>query len=450
MRYTLALVLMVACSSTDRQESTTRRSKNTKVADNSTTVVVNAEHVDVNHEQQDLDDTPLADLSAFDLPSDNRPQGSRHPPPRADWPESVAGECTPLSLPGRIWPARGPSVVRAAGDALLVAGYAQGARGLQVYALRVLPDGRSQPLFSADLTAPGLPRVPPGLATRGARALLAWVDGDRLRAIRLRLAARAGGGGRTLELGRGADPRFSPAVSLQPRAALVAYTDGSATPMHVRLLRLDLEDAIEARADLSLPRHGAAAPSFALGVAGASPRLYFIEPRSGISALYVVDFASDLAPRPARLVRPISSTYEPPRLAVVSSPGVVAYTALGRAATTAVGLLPLDDANRAPVALLRGTGFGLFGLDVALLPGAAVFAYGAPTHPHSASPGRASRAPHEIHVRLATPALQPELVIRSPGGAESPSITAAPGGLFALTYAASGGVHLRWLRCTLP
>ncbi|NOY93194.1 MAG: hypothetical protein GXP55_18570 [Deltaproteobacteria bacterium] len=393
----------------------------------------------------------MADLSSFDLPSDDRPLGSLRPPPRADWPGSVAGECTLLSrLPGRVWPGRGPSIVRAVGDTLLVAGYAQGPRGMQVYALRVLPDGRSQPLFSADLTASRLPRVPPGLATRGARALLAWVDGGRLRAIRLSLAASAGGGGRTLELGRGADPRFSPAVSLQPRAVLVAYTDGSATPMHVRLLRLGLEDEIEARADVSLPHHGAAAPSFARGGQAASPRLYFLEPRSGISALYAVDFASDLSPRPARLVRPISSTYEPPRIAVASSPGVVAYTALGSAATTAIGLLPLDDANRAPVALLRGSGFGLFGLDVALLPGAAVFAFGAPTHPSSPSPGPANRAPHEIHVRLAAPAPLPELVIRSAGGAESPSIAAGPGGLFALTYAASGGVYLRWLRCAPP
>ena len=437
-----------------------------EVVANGTPPDVNGQQVGVDPNHVDVDPVdvdPLADLAEADLLAPGvegagamEPVGPLLLTAEQRATHAPAHHCVTLApRAARISTERGPAIVRAGGDAFLVAGYAQTAHGPQVYAIRVQADGHTQPLFTAPLTPSTssrptrLPTVPPGLEVQGDRALLVWVDGDRLRAAPL--AVSAWRGARLLDLGQGADARFSPAVALRPQAALVAYTDGSATPMHVRLLRVGLGGDVEARADVTPQGFGAAAPTFAVSTTSESPQLYFLEPRSGTSALYRVEFDADLGPRPATLVRPINSVYEPPRLAVVrSTPGAVAYTALGNAATTAIGLLPLADASTPPVALLRGSGFGLFGLDVAALPGAALFAFGAPIAHSTAAPGAAppSHAVHEIHVRLAAPGPMPELVIARQGGAEAPSIAVGPDGLIALTYAAPGGVYLNWLSCT--
>jgi len=321
-----------------------------EVVANGTPPDVNGQQVGVDPNHVDVDPVdvdPLADLAEADLLAPGvegagamEPVGPLLLTAEQRATHAPAHHCVTLApRAARISTERGPAIVRAGGDAFLVAGYAQTAHGPQVYAIRVQADGHTQPLFTAPLTPSTssrptrLPTVPPGLEVQGDRALLVWVDGDRLRAAPL--AVSAWRGARLLDLGQAADARFSPAVALRPQAALVAYTDGSATPMHVRLLRVGLGGDVEARADVTPQGFGAAAPTFAVSTTSESPQLYFLEPRSGTSALYRVEFDADLGPRPATLVRPINSVYEPPRLAVVrSTPGAVAYTALGNAATT--------------------------------------------------------------------------------------------------------------------
>jgi len=285
-----------------------------------------------------------------------------------------------------------------------------------------------------------LPRVPPGLATLGSdTVLISWVDGARVRTTRIAASGRA----QIIEIGEGADQRFSPAVALHARGGLVAYTDGTGTPMRVRLAQLTLEGGVASRTDVTPQGLGAAAPTFAAGT-NTMPELYFLEPRSGTSALYRVRFDADLTPTRAAVVRPIASVYEPPRIAVVAStPSVVAYTALGNAATTAVGLVPLGDASAPPVALLPGSAFGVLGLDAAALPGAAVFAFD--TQPPANGAANGSDSWHQVRVRIAGASAE-SLTLGTMS--DTPSIAAGSDGLVALRYSAPGDVYLSWLSCT--
>jgi hypothetical protein len=465
----LSLLLLLACgdagetettphtnapNTTNRQSETNRQPEDTlsNVDENAENLDVNritstADGVNVDDSPSDVD--PLGDLNLEEVLNGPGQVQALHPialtaAERAG--RAAPGTCTSLiGSAARLSTDRGPALVRAGGGAFVLAGYAMGTQGPKVYAVRFSPDGHTRPLFSEALTrasARRLSRVPPGLDVQGDRALLTWVDGDHVRAAVLSVSAR--GGARVLDLAEGADARFSPAVAVRPRGSLVAYTE-SATPMHVRLVTLSLGGEVVTHADLTPPQLGAAAPNFA-AVRGGVPRLYFLEPRSGVSALYRVDFDSELVPGSAILVRPIRNVYEPPRIAVVNaSGGLVGYSALGNAATTAIGLLPLGDASAAPVALLRGTGFGLFGLDAAALPRAALFVFGAPAAAEGAAP---NHAPHDVEVRLADPSPRTPLVFSRPGGAESPSVAVDSDGMIALTYAAQGGVYLRWLSCT--
>src|SRR5581483_10852247 len=95
------------------------------------------------------------------------------------------------------------------------------------------------------------------------------------------------------------------------------------------------------------------------------PRLVMIDARAGMSPLLELPFVGG-KPGELRIGTPVSQPYAPPLLRAVQLPGeadvLVAYTALGRLAATAVGYVPLHSA-RAPAALLPSRGYGVIAFD---------------------------------------------------------------------------------------
>ena len=122
-----------------------------------------------------------------------------------------------------------------------------------------------------------------------------------------------------------------------------------------------------------------------------------------------------------------------------------AYTAVGSAATTAVGLARLDESAPA-AALVPGTGYGALHVDVASLDeGRAVFVADAP---QAAAPD----APRELHVRvLSSEGVlgEPAVVRAAEGTAERGRIAHAGGGVVAVAFTGVDGVHVAIGRCAV-
>ena len=70
------------------------------------------------------------------------------------------------------------------------------------------------------------------------------------------------------------------------------------------------------------------------------PEFVFLDARGGLSPVVRVALDEEGAPRPPTIERPLSTVSEPARLAAgnLGARRLVAYTAIGRAATSAIGV----------------------------------------------------------------------------------------------------------------
>ena len=345
----------------------------------------------------------------------------------------------------KVWARPGPATIVASGASFVVAGYAPGeSSGEDAYLVQLAPDVAPRPIRRIALDPPATAgRVAaPGLAAAaGGRLVLAVLDGrgrvrateidpnDPLAEIRLKTLAEA------------ADSRFAPAVAALARTRLVAWTDGTGTPMRVRLAVLGLDGTVASRHDVTPESMGASAPTFG---AGMSPALYFLDARAGVSPIVRVPIGADGTPQASAVARPVGTVTAPPRLAVARGDGRVwaAYTAVGNAAATAVGYLPLDGTDTAPAAIVPGTGYGPLHVSAASAPGAAIFAADAPKDTPPTSP-------REVHVRLVDEdGVGPALTLQAPDGtARHASIARGAHGIAGVAFTAGDGVYVAWIRC---
>ena len=98
------------------------------------------------------------------------------------------------------------------------------------------------------------------------------------------------------------------------------------------------------------------------------------------------------------------------------------FTALGSAATSAVGLLRIEPGTGPVQALVRGTGYGRLQVDAAAGPRALVFAADAPRQ-------KGARDEREVRVRQVDDrGMGPQLVLRGPDG------TAERGGQYGASW----------------
>jgi hypothetical protein len=421
---------------------------------------------------------PLPDLDAPD-PLDGPPGGTGGDVRRPD--EAEVEPASPATLaaaapahgcvattraPLRIFPRGGPASIVATGDAFVVAGYARAADGSgeDVFVVRAARNAPPVPLAILRLPAgasherPG----PPGLGVLdAARVLVAASDGSGALLATTVGAARPGMPPAWREIGRAADPRFPPAVAATAAGAVVAYTDGSATPMRVKVVRLRPDGTTAGTHDPTPESMGGSAP--VIVSVGGVPTLFFVDARGGLSPIVRVPLGPDGSPRAAVVERPLSQLATPGRIAVaqVGSRTRVAYTAVGRLATSAVGVVTLGDGG-APEALVPGTGYGTLTVSAAGAPRGGIFVAtravaGTATSatgdaPAAAGQGAALASPPaggEVVVRLVDEAgLGPELRITREGErASHAAVARTASGDVGVVVTGAEGVSLHLVRC---
>jgi hypothetical protein len=382
---------------------------------------------------------PLADLEAADAldkmaqRGEHKAQGSGTPP---------RGGCVVLDAGSRVWPASGPAAIAAVGRGFVVAGYATRDGREQLFVVHVTEGALPEPIAAFDVLPPH-PRertAPPGLSVRDENDLsVAFIDGNgKLWARRLRIGR--GGGGAPVEIASSVDARFAPALSSSQDHTLLAWTAAS-TPMHTFMVVLSSDGAVVSRHDLTPTGLGASAPSF---VSGATPpSLVALDAHEGMSPILRVDIGNHGDPQPAQVALPVGMVSRSPELAAASSSvgTYVAYTGLGSAATSAIGLVAISPLAGTPQALVKGTAYGPLHISAAAAPRALLFAADAPTQP--------GKTPlHEIHVHvIGINGPGPATVIHGSGDASRAALARAEGGSVGLAFSAAAGVYLARLRC---
>ncbi|MDH5491363.1 MAG: hypothetical protein OEY14_05365 [Myxococcales bacterium] len=196
------------------------------------------------------------------------------------------------------------------------------------------------------------------------------------------------------------------------------------------------------RDPIALPGMGAAAPVF---VAGDPRTILVLDPRIATSPLLRARIDPEGRPGAAEVLIPLSSVFEPPEVvaARLGDQIYVGYTAMGNAASTAIGLVRVGSGSDRPVALVPGRGYGKLRVSVAIAPAAALFALDSPQE--GGGPG----APRVVHVRVANGAgISDPLVLRGPdGSAKNASIARRDDGWIAVAFSSPEGVHVAYLVC---
>lgn len=299
---------------------------------------------------------------------------------------------------------------------------------------RIAPGGAPSPLGRIELggsASANRRTAPPVLARLGEATLgVALVDGaGGVRLARFEVGAPAPAIREVQVTPSGADIRYPLALANVDAGTLIAWTEPSGTTAHVRVALVDAAGVLSSVIDLTPEAGAAAAPVFdAHGV------LYMMDARAGISVVHRTPFGADGAPGETTVAQPLNLTAEPPSFAVVGTQ--LAYTAVGNAATRAVGLVTMGSAARAR-ALVPGLGYGGgLMIDAAPLGDAGLFAMEAPSAVDAS-------APHETRLRVvsADESIGDAITI---GGMIEPRIAVASGGIVAI---AGRGAGIYWARC---
>jgi hypothetical protein len=347
-----------------------------------------------------------------------------------------------------VWSRPGPATIVAAGDRFVVAGHAPRGEssGEQLFLVAASPESSPRPLRTVTIE-------PPYRHARVAPPAVAALDEGRLGVAMLDGAGRVLAGELSTSptdveplalsrIGEGADMRFAPAIASLGRKTAVAWTTRGDT-MRVSVAIVGGDGRVDATHHVTPTSMGGAAPVFATGPGPAW--LLFMDARAGVSPIVGVELSAAGTPSEPRVARPIGTAADPPEIAVarVGTRVFAAYTAVGNAATTAVGMIRADeDAQAPPVAIVPGTGYGVLNVSGVSGERAAVFAADAP---QAAPP----ESPREVRVRIAdAEGLGPELVVRGPDeSARHAAIARRADGVIGVSFESAGAVHVVWLRC---
>lgn len=381
---------------------------------------------------------PLAELEKADALDRGAGQA------RDDDVEIPARGCALLRAPRRVWPVPAVATVAADGADFVVAGYAREGSAERLFVVQLTAAGALAPVASVVVVPPHpAPRAaPPGLAVSAKQgATLAYTTGGGVLLLqRLRLG-EAHGAGSSVELARGVDTRFAPAVAHDARVGLVAYTLGT-TPMRTTLARIGPRGEVLGTHDVTPAAMAAAAPAF---VQGANPLvLVTADPRDGMSPIARTVLAKDGVPRTPEVAAPVSMMSQPAQLTAAAADfgSFVGYTGLGAAATSAVGIVQIGPRSGAPEALVKGTAYGALHVAAVGAGNAVIFAADTPT-----TPGKNPQ--HEITVtRIDARGRGAPLSVASPSGdATNVAIARAADGGIAVVFTGKDALYLAKVRC---
>lgn len=382
---------------------------------------------------------PLLDpLMEAPTPEEEAAAAEAMPEPLAPRAAPARGCALQSEAPQRVLTAAGPPAIVAHDDGFLVAAYEQSS--LRV--VRVRPGALPEPIASIPIDGAPPREAAPGMALTDAHeVLLALLDGrGRVLSARFDPSLPASAPVPREVAASGADTRFSPAVRAVGSRRVVAWTDGSATPMRLRLAVLENERVVGTH-DVTPTAGGGAAPAFVEG--SGEPWLLFLDPRVGISVAHRVRLGADGTPGATEVARPLNLAAEPPAIAAARANGSsrtwLAYAAVGNLATRAVGLVDAAGTEM-PAPLVPGVGYGdPLALDAIVSGGRVVFAVEAPS-------GADRSAPHEIRLRVVDDAGAGDPVV-VPAPATEPALARGADGLLAIAYRSGSAVLLHFARC---
>lgn len=340
----------------------------------------------------------------------------------------------------KIWQRPGVASIVSVGDGFAIAGYARKEDGgEELFLLTQRPGRPATPVLRADLEHPlRQARVtPPALAARdGGHVGLAFTDRRaQVRYGRIDLTSRRGS---FLEVGSGADQRYSPAIAFTDADDLVVWADGSGDRSRVRLSRVIGGTSLGEGRDLTPDAGGATCPAMA------GEALLFVDHREGLSTFYRVS----LPDGEPEVLRATTHLFDPVAIAPerLGETWLVGYTAVGQAAQSAVGLVLVDgERTPPPTAIVPSAGYGLLHVAATEHGERVVFAADAPTE-------RAPESPRRIDVRVADAggtmgeALAITGPAAGPAGASMGSV-ASYEGTVGVVFRGADGVYLRLLRC---
>lgn len=234
-----------------------------------------------------------------------------------------------------------------------------------------------------------------------------------------------------------ADPRFAVALGGRAGQPLLAYVRKGRT-MRVSALWLSANLAVERSRDVTPAGMGAAAPLLLSGGSGALADLVVIDAREGLSPVVRIPLGPRGNVGEPEVLYSLSTVTQPPRFAIAKQANndavKIAYVAVGRAATTAIGLVSAPG-TAAPTALVPGTGYGTLSVAAAGPLFAVTVAQGSrPEDPRSLELRLAHDAPTTPRARVAGPA-------------KAPALSTDGSGHYALSYATPDGVWLKIFRC---
>jgi hypothetical protein len=402
----------------------------------------------LNKGQDDRDRTPLVQpdqtLVRPQGDSDKLAAGAVRPREKGRVKPPARGCAVVYEQPTRVWPAPGPVALAAVGDRFVAAGYWRDDKEERVYVVRVSPGSLPQPLTTLRLKTPhpGERAQRPGMAARDISAVtLAITDGSGEVLVGAVPVDRPSAAAALRRIGSEADTRFSPAVSHVAGLAAVAFSVGT-TPMRTMLALLDAGGRVRAFHDVTPQAMGATAPVFVDGLT--PPVLLVLDAHQGYSPLLRVALSPDGTPAKAEVVVPLKMIAGGVQLAAARGANgtFVAYTAIGNAATSAVGLLPISPKPGQVQALVPGTGYGPLHVAAVSAPGATVFAADAPI-------GKGGKEEREVQVRIVDAnGLGPVTVVRGPEGtAFGATLARGKNGTVAVGFSDGEAVWVQFLRC---
>jgi hypothetical protein len=349
-----------------------------------------------------------------------------------------------LEAARRVWGAPSQVALAAFAESFVVAGYARKAEAERLFLVQVPATGSPSPLFSLPVEPPHpTERVaPPALSRRdGNFGAVAFTDGAgalKLREVRIEHGSSAG---QVQQVATGVDTRFAPGVMHFAGRAFVVWTAGT-TPMSVELAVVGAVGQGGQRARLNPASHGGAAPGFVSG--SEPPEVVFVDARDGMSSLLQVTLDNEGKADAPEVVGVVGMVSTPPRLAAAADAiGVtLAYTGLGSAATSAIGLLRLGARNAWPDALVKGTAYTTLAVSAAAGPAASLFAVDAPL-----APGKDPKRHIQLHVVHGDKAGAATEVIGPAGEAYGAALARTDSGIVGVAFQDPSGVYLTRLRC---
>ncbi len=342
------------------------------------------------------------------------------------------------AAPTRVLTAGSPPAILASGDSFLVAAYDQ--NGVAI--VRARPGRPAEPFATIPLEANAPLGAAPAIAhTDELETTLVALDGrGRVLSASFDPTLLAAAPIAREIAPHGADRRFPPAIRAIGPRRVIAWTDGSRTPMRLLLAIADRAHVL-AQHDVTPIAGGGAAPVFIEGER--EPILMFVDPRAGISVVHRVRLGVDGSPGPIEVARPLNLAAEPPAFSIArataSAHTWIAYAAIGNLATRAVGLVHANGTDE-PSALVPGLGYGEpLTIDAVAFTRHIVFA--------AEAPSAATRdAPHEIRLRVVDDSGAGDPLVLG-GPATDPSLARRDDGLIGIAYRVDQGVWVHFARC---